>query len=180
MIENQISRLGRSASLGGPIRPDHLIRILDYLFPDASEEDKYPYPQDLASNHQFAIKSCPVDGLVWRLSIVFSHVLHVLGGMKALAHLMHEFLMEVRFRYENGILLPGLPSGTPDHGYCLLHQKLQMINCCIERKIAREQNKDVQESMVVQDSEEGNTRTNGFESTDYVNIMNPKYFITLK
>jgi Rab3 GTPase-activating protein catalytic subunit len=36
-------------------------------------------------------------------------------------------------------MIPGLPLGTPDHSYCLFHQKLQMINCCIERKLAREQ-----------------------------------------
>ena len=79
--------------------------LLDYLFPDASEENRYPYPDDLTANHshqQFAnIKSGPIDGLIWRLSIVFAHCLHILGGLKPLAHLMHEFIMEVRFRYEN-------------------------------------------------------------------------------
>ena len=123
--------------------------LLDYLFPDASEENRYPYPDDLTANHQqFAnIKSGPIDGLIWRLSIVFAHCLHILGGLKPLAHLMHEFIMEVRFRYENAIPLPGLPSGSPDHGFCVLHQKLQMINCCIEVKIAREQNKDEKDGM---------------------------------
>jgi len=149
MIGQQINRLGRSSSLGGPIKSDHLIRILDYLFPDASEENRHPYPEDLTANHQqFTIKSCPVDGLVWRLSIVFAHCLHILGGMKPLAHLMHEFLMEVRFRYENAIPLPGLPSGSPDHGFCLLHQKLQMVNCCIERKKAREQSKEEKDQSI--------------------------------
>jgi hypothetical protein len=28
--------------------------------------------------------------------------------------------------------------GVPDQRTCLLHQKLQMLNCCIERKQARE------------------------------------------
>ena len=57
---------------------------------------------------------------------------------------MHEFLLEVRFRWENSQTLPGLPSGVPDQGYSLFHQKLQMINCCIERKIARDTAKDCQ------------------------------------
>ena len=51
-------------------------------------------------------------------------------------------------RYENAIPLPGLPSGSPDHGFCVLHQKLQMINCCIEVKIAREKNKDEKEESI--------------------------------
>ena len=72
----------------------------------------------------------------------------IIGGMKPLAHLMHEFLMEVRFRYENAIPLPGLPSGSPDHGFCLLHQKLQMVNCCIERKKAREQSKEEKDQSI--------------------------------
>jgi Rab3 GTPase-activating protein catalytic subunit len=28
--------------------------------------------------------------------------------------------------------------GFPDQRTCLLHQKLQMLNCCVERKQARE------------------------------------------
>lgn len=71
---------------------------------------------------------------------------------------MHEFLLEVRFRYESGLLLPGLPTGNPDHGYCLLHQKLQMINCCIERKRARESQQNspeiVTETEATEDSDE--------------------------
>lgn len=29
--------------------------------------------------------------------------------------------------------------GSPDQRTCLLHQKLQMLNCCVERKKAREE-----------------------------------------
>jgi len=54
------------------------------------------------------------------------------------AHLLHEFVLELRYRYETGFPIPGVPSGQPDHAYCLLHQKLQLLNCCIERKKARE------------------------------------------
>ena len=68
--------------------------------------------------------------------------------------------MEMRYRWENNILIPDLgasitakslsssssssssPSSAtapaPNLGSCLLHQKLQMLNCCIERKIKRE------------------------------------------
>ena len=41
-------------------------------------------------------------------------------------------------RWETGSPIPGLPLETPDHSYNLFHQKLQLINCCIERKRARE------------------------------------------
>ena len=48
------------------------------------------------------------------------------GGIKPFAHLLHEFMLEVRFRWENGVALPGLPTGSPDHAYSLFHQKLQV------------------------------------------------------
>ena len=71
LIGNPVARLSRtSASLGGPIKSDHLIHILDYLFPDAAEKPKHPYPEDLTKtnlNSRIPIKTCPIDGLVWRL-----------------------------------------------------------------------------------------------------------------
>ncbi len=48
-------------------------------------------------------------------------------------------MLEVRYRWETGYLLPGLPQGPPDQAHCLLHQKLQLLNCCIRRKKAREE-----------------------------------------
>lgn len=61
----------------------------------------------------------------------------------------------MRYRWENSILIPDLGTGSvsprtvcskpsvgsipqPNLGSCLLHQKLQMLNCCIERRIKRE------------------------------------------
>ncbi|TRY78537.1 hypothetical protein TCAL_04254 [Tigriopus californicus] len=144
-------RSRRNSNQPGPIKDDYLFKILEYLFPDSTDKPEFPYPQDFGSpshrhNENFnnfrvllsTIKSCPVDGLLWRFTIVAAHCLHILGGIKPLAHLMHEFMLEIRFRWENGRKLPGLPHGPPDHSYCLFHQKLQMINYCIDRKLARE------------------------------------------
>ena len=94
------------------------------------------------------------------MTIVFAHCLHVLGGIKPLAHLIHEFLLEVRFRWENSQTLPGLPPGVPDQGYSLFHQKLQMINCCIERKIARDTAKDCQNQQSLEQNMEEDDQEN--------------------
>ena len=88
------------------------------------------------------------------------------------------------FRYENAIPLPGLPSGSPDHGFCVLHQKLQMINCCIEVKIAREKNKDEKEESIplVQPDEvlSGNDDTGkSLSEVLFFWSINPKYSILL-
>nr|CAD7572545.1 unnamed protein product [Timema californicum] len=44
-----------------------------------------------------------------------------------------------RRNYEKKLLLlNGVAPGFPNHRTCLLHQKLQMLNCCISRKITRQ------------------------------------------
>ncbi|KAK8737776.1 hypothetical protein OTU49_004235 [Cherax quadricarinatus] len=141
----------------GPISVDILVPILNYLFPDAEgEEQSAPFPSTLsqvpewtgedapAGEHPLKallsnMKSSGVDGLVWRLAIVLCHVIHSLGGLPAAAHIWHEVVLELRFRWDNAILVPGIGSGSPDLASTLLHQKLQMLNCCIIRRRAREQ-----------------------------------------
>ena len=79
---------------GGPIKDEYLTKILEYLFPDSSSCPNYPYPNNIETNSQTnggtsnlkhyrvsmgAIKSSPIDGLLWRLAIALGHCLHVLG-----------------------------------------------------------------------------------------------------
>jgi hypothetical protein len=59
--------------------------------------------QDLSNG----LKSAPVDGLIWRLAVVMSHVVHTPRGDRAAAHLWYEFTQEMRYRWENGIIIPG-------------------------------------------------------------------------
>ena len=150
-----IIQSGKSArkTRGGPIKEEYLTKLLEYLFPDSALKPQYPYPTEFGSHPQGnmknqnrdhfrvsmgGIKSSPIDGLVWRLSIALGHCLNILGGIKPFAHLLNEFILEVRYRWESSQILPGMPKGSPDHSHCLLQQKLQMINCCIEKKLARE------------------------------------------
>ena len=44
------------------------------------------------------IKSSPFDGLVWRFTVALAHCFHILGGVKPVAHLIHEFMLEIRHR----------------------------------------------------------------------------------
>lgn len=85
------------------------------------------------------MKSSGTDGLVWRLAVALCHVIHSLGGLPAAAHLWHEVVLELRFRWDKAILVPGIGSGSPDLASTLLHQKLQMLNYCITRRKDREQ-----------------------------------------
>ncbi|GLH13808.1 Rab3 GTPase-activating protein catalytic subunit [Gryllus bimaculatus] len=128
----------------GAISHEHLMHMLYFLFPDAADGGVKPYPETWGNSEETkqlemgSMKTVPVDSLVWRLSIVMSHVLSTLGAVRAAAQLWYEFCGEMLFRWDKGILIPGVPPGFPDHRTCLLNQKLQMLNCCIERRLNRE------------------------------------------
>ncbi|KAJ8320495.1 hypothetical protein KUTeg_002082 [Tegillarca granosa] len=141
-----------------PISTETLNKILLFLFPDAKDsfenednkeeetneaetsdqDNKY---SELLKNLDNKLKSAPVDSLVHKLAlclcIINKRKQH--GGFQGLAQLWQEFVLEMRFRWENKHLIEGVKKGSPNLGTCLLNQKLQMLNCCIERKIRREQ-----------------------------------------
>lgn len=88
------------------------------------------------------------DGLLNKFVICLS-LMNQLGKTAALAQLWKEFVHELRYRYDSAVLIPGLDGElkknqaedsmvTPDLSRCLLHQKIQMLNCCIKKKIERE------------------------------------------
>ncbi|XP_014259581.1 rab3 GTPase-activating protein catalytic subunit [Cimex lectularius] len=127
-----------SISSEGPISMKFLLPIIYYLFPDAENNPKHPYTSEGDINKgNSQMKTCAVDSLVWRLAVVLAHALSSLGGLKATVYLWHEFYQELRYRWNTSNLIPGVAPGFPDPKTCLLHQKLQMINCCIERRIKR-------------------------------------------
>lgn len=127
----------------GPIPEEVMQPILHYLFPDY-EENHGGTNSDMSTYYDEdqwkGVKTCPMDSLVWRLAIAAAHCTHNLRRPEAaLAQLWHRFIMSIKFRLDSGILIPGIIPGFPDSvRTCLLHQKLQMLNCCIERKKARE------------------------------------------
>nr|XP_042711518.1 rab3 GTPase-activating protein catalytic subunit isoform X3 [Chrysemys picta bellii] len=86
-------------------------------------------------------KSAPSDSLTYKLALCLCMINFYHGGVKGVAHLWQEFVVEMRRRWEKNYLIPGLANGSPDLRCCLLHQKLQMLNCCIERKQARDEGK---------------------------------------
>lgn len=61
------------------------------------------------------------------------------GGLRGVALLWSEFVLEVRWHWEHLTPLPlvSVDEGKPDMRWMLLHQKLQMINCCIQRQLQR-------------------------------------------
>ncbi|XP_039613247.1 rab3 GTPase-activating protein catalytic subunit isoform X1 [Polypterus senegalus] len=131
-----------------PLSNEVLNSILLYLFPDAADKhiDAVEAKQTLNTDHEDyrlynQFKSSPADSLTYKLALCLCLVNFYHGGVKGVAHLWQEFVLEMRYRWENNILITGLAGGPPDLRCCLLHQKLQMLNCCIDRKKARDDGK---------------------------------------
>ncbi|XP_073401637.1 rab3 GTPase-activating protein catalytic subunit isoform X1 [Dendrobates tinctorius] len=133
-----------------PLSNDVLNAILFFLFPDAksldgaesrtsgSNSDTAAQAESEDYNLYSQLKSAPSDSLTYKLALCLCMVNFYHGGVRGVAHMWQEFVLEMRYRWENNHLVPGLTSGPPDLKCCLLHQKLQMLNCCIERKKARD------------------------------------------
>ncbi|EDO49526.1 predicted protein, partial [Nematostella vectensis] len=122
-----------------------LNHILKQLFPDANEDaDSLQVMQDEicskakdaceSSDSRKQVRSAPEQSLTFSLATCLCLVYNRHGGLRAVAHLWHEFVLEMRYRWENDVFIPRLPIESPNLGCCLIHQKLQMLNCCIERR----------------------------------------------
>ncbi|XP_064598105.1 rab3 GTPase-activating protein catalytic subunit-like [Liolophura sinensis] len=139
-----------------PIPADLLNSVLLYLFPDASpdaaslatedtprEDSNNSHPGELSDRFirdlTKQLKAAPHLSLTQKLAICSCRVSQGAGGLCAVAHLWQEFILEMRYRLENNFMIPNLERSAPNMGSCILHQKLQMLNCCIERKIRREE-----------------------------------------
>ncbi|XP_076731451.1 rab3 GTPase-activating protein catalytic subunit-like, partial [Maylandia zebra] len=136
-----------------------ILSVYWYLFPDAAVEksdcknntqlsnSSGTSEQEKTSDYKLfhQLKSAPSDSLTYRLALCVCLVNYYYGGLRAVGHLWQEFVLELRYRWENNHLICGLAGGAPDLRCCLLHQKFQMLNCCIERKKARDDSHKVPE-----------------------------------
>uniref|UniRef100_A0A4W3HK87 Rab3 GTPase-activating protein catalytic subunit n=1 Tax=Callorhinchus milii TaxID=7868 RepID=A0A4W3HK87_CALMI len=131
-----------------PINNEVLNSILLFLFPDAAEKageasDVTPSTScgvgmaatDEDYNLYSQFKSAPSNSLTYKLALCLCMINFYHGGMRGVAHLWQEFVLEMRYRWENNYLIPGIVFFI----YCLtFYNFLKMLNCCIERKKARD------------------------------------------
>ncbi|KAG1702101.1 Rab3 GTPase-activating protein catalytic subunit [Nymphon striatum] len=101
-----------------PIQTELLIKILQFIFPDAAlsmpysfndaelvcdaDETFFEKMQELLKT----MKSAPISSLASRLALAMCHVHHSYGGLSGVAHLWQEFVLEMRYRWENHYMLP--------------------------------------------------------------------------
>lgn len=53
------------------------------------------------------LKSAPSDSLTYRLALCLCLVNYNHGGLRAVAHVWQEFVLELRYRWENNYLICG-------------------------------------------------------------------------
>ncbi|EDQ90640.1 uncharacterized protein MONBRDRAFT_24227 [Monosiga brevicollis MX1] len=78
-------------------------------------------------------RGAPVDSLTYQLGLQLAAFYLYAGGLQSLATLWHEIVLELRYRVTERVALPSI-EGHPDFNACLIHQKLQLINYCIQRQ----------------------------------------------
>ncbi|WKY09138.1 hypothetical protein Q1695_001919 [Nippostrongylus brasiliensis] len=85
------------------------------------------------------IKWTPPDSLTWRFAVAFAHAsADDVFGPYAFAQIWIEFVQRLRSFYDKTKDLPGMSDVTqPNLSHCLLHQKLEMLQCCISAKRRR-------------------------------------------
>ncbi|CAG0880214.1 unnamed protein product [Darwinula stevensoni] len=81
----------------GPLPTNILMPILLYLFPDADE----------AQTRLGSMKSSPESSIVWRLALAMAHLAASSRSLVRVAHMWQEFILELRYRWEHNMLIPG-------------------------------------------------------------------------
>ncbi|KAJ3682855.1 hypothetical protein LUZ60_013082 [Juncus effusus] len=115
--------------------PSVLDRILKELFHDGNNNDNEN--AELASRNSRMIKGAPLN------SLFAQFCLHALWfgncNIRTIAVFWIDFVREIRWYWEESEPLPRMKrNGNIDLSSCLLHQKLQMLAICIERKRSQE------------------------------------------
>ncbi|XP_065886522.1 rab3 GTPase-activating protein catalytic subunit-like isoform X3 [Dysidea avara] len=121
------------------ISDDNIDNIIEHLFPEG-ENYKDANPTDnlgsgMLSSTPLAV---PIGSFTHHLAICLSNTATM--GVHAIAEVWQEVTSELRHHWETGQPIPRINKRSPDMSYCLLHQKLQMLNCCIYHKISTNQN----------------------------------------
>jgi len=155
--------IGRMAVAGERIDPKLMTDIKEFLFStDDNDQDEM-----MSSNLSYTqIKAAPVGSFTYRLAVCVAVLNLYHGGLWAIAQLWHVVMTELRTFLDLGKCLPRLSTSKVDYRSCLLHQKLQLLNCCISRRTTRERYKDVKDEDVSSEKFEHDSDPNEASSED--------------
>ncbi|XP_053677020.1 rab3 GTPase-activating protein catalytic subunit-like [Anopheles nili] len=110
VLPGRMGTAQKPSKLEGPLSDDQLKDMLYYLFPDAQQEPRWPYPPSATKPAEFdphRVKSANPDSLVHRLAGLLALCNAYFGGKRGVAQLWAEFAQEMRYRVERCIPVPG-------------------------------------------------------------------------
>ncbi|XP_074589506.1 uncharacterized protein LOC141845330 isoform X2 [Curcuma longa] len=124
-VENPASGSSKSSTIPPPTVVDRVLKEIFHY--DGS------LPPECENKHCRAIKGAPLESLFAQFCL---HSLWFGGcNIRAVASLWIEFVREVRWCWDEAQPWPNMLKGsTIDLSTCLIHQKLQMLAICIEKK----------------------------------------------
>ncbi|PAA47957.1 hypothetical protein BOX15_Mlig020287g1 [Macrostomum lignano] len=192
VVRRATSKLSVRSDQSAPLSEAQLNNLLHFLFPDAAgvSNATQQQPQQYSERAQKLardLKCAPLGSLAHRLTLAVATLNHThSSGIHAVAHLWQEVVLELRYRWENSCPLPAAATASPsaetedsqcqedivetppDLGTSLLHQKLQMLQLCIGRKLAREktssmatvQQREESESVTASSEQQSNNDVN--------------------
>ncbi|EDV26954.1 uncharacterized protein TRIADDRAFT_23084 [Trichoplax adhaerens] len=154
IVSKATNRVSRAGSEESHIPSAVLSTVMQCLFPDSIKTEDRSYGDQSSSfyhnntatdyswhpinKYNSNSSSAPEGSLTHTLAISLCIINRNYGGLRAIAHLWREFIMELRYRWENNIIIPMLELEAPNLQFSLLHQKFQMLNCCILQRRKRE------------------------------------------
>ncbi|XP_020692980.1 rab3 GTPase-activating protein catalytic subunit isoform X2 [Dendrobium catenatum] len=110
------------------------------------------------------------DELHFKMQLLFDS--EVIGGFKSIQKMASFWgcvVIKLRKLWSEGLPVPRMPlDANPDLDSCLLHQQLQVINCCISRKVRRNAAIELLDSVIKEASSDNNDLV---DSPKYSNCM---------
>eukprot|EP00049_Salpingoeca_infusionum_P027032 m.29745 g.29745 ORF g.29745 m.29745 type:complete len:883 (-) comp9202_c0_seq2:329-2977(-) len=116
-------------------------------------------------------KRAPLFGLVDATASCLAMVNYYSGGPRSMIKVWEELVSEIRRRWDTLTPLPRMePADRPDFGMCLIHQKLQLINACIDRQqkrnILRQEHRSTQGHALEDDAQDSDGTTEDNDASD--------------
>ncbi|CAK9290431.1 unnamed protein product [Gordionus sp. m RMFG-2023] len=164
MLANFDSLIKRTDSFSHDIRSDKSFFDLEYMHPSLLQpldppDDPIVENCEMGPNiengkqHRIAVSKLIYD--ISPKGAVGEDILDSILG--ALKEFWKEFVLELRYRWDNCIPITLIEDAKPDYKYCLLHQKLQMLNRCIKIKKQQQQYSSLKLDQLTNEDSEGDT-----------------------
>eukprot|EP00041_Stephanoeca_diplocostata_P034420 m.1172820 g.1172820 ORF g.1172820 m.1172820 type:complete len:1080 (+) comp24519_c0_seq30:287-3526(+) len=141
-----VDRRGGGTSAGDALGPGKMLltddEIDSLIWPRIFGTDDWDPDASTAAASRGRAKSAPRGSLVYELATLFAQVNVYGGGLAALCVLWQDVVLDIELNFWKQ--LKSIPrvachEHSPDMRHCLVYQKMQMVNCCIDKQRVRDE-----------------------------------------